>query len=104
MALDDVFGTHTLTRFGIYKMVRRHASDLDDARTGRSAGPHLFRHTAAVHLLESGVDVNVIRGWLGHADLTTTNRYAEMNTRAEIDAPRATEPPSSSAGPRGRPV
>jgi site-specific recombinase XerD len=93
-----------LTRFGIYKIVRRHASDLDDARTGRSASPHLFRHTAAVHLLEAGVDVNVIRGWLGHADLTTTNRYAEINTRAKVEALRATEPPSTSAGLRGRPV
>ncbi len=32
--------------------------------------------TFAVHLIESGVEVNVIRAWLGHADLSTTNRYA----------------------------
>ena len=93
-----------LTRFGIYKVVRRHASDLDDGRTGRSVSPHIFRHTAAVHLLEAGVEVNVIRGWLGHADLTTTNRYAEINTRAKIEALRATEPPNSSAGLPSRPV
>jgi integrase/recombinase XerD len=31
-----------------------------------------------VHLLESGVEVNVIGGWLGHANLETTNRYAEI--------------------------
>ena len=42
-----------------------------------SSQPHIFRHTAAVHLLEAGVEVNVIRGRIGHADLTTTNRYAE---------------------------
>ncbi len=65
-----------LTRFGIYKIVRRHAGHLDSARTSRRVSPHIFRHTAAVHLLEAGVEVNVIRGWLGHADLTTTNRYA----------------------------
>jgi site-specific recombinase XerD len=35
----------------------------------------VFRHTTAIHLLESGVEVNVIRGWLGHATLETTNRY-----------------------------
>ena len=93
-----------LTRFGIYKVVRRQAGDFDDARTGRSVSPHLFRHTAAVHLLEAGVDVNVIRGWLGHADLSTTNRYAEINTRAKVEALRATEPPGYSAGLRGRPV
>lgn len=95
---------HALTRFGIYKIVRRHAALLDDTRTNRKVSPHIFRHTAAVHLLEAGVEINVIRGWLGHADLTTTNRYAEINTRAKIEALRATEPPGSSAGPRGRPV
>jgi integrase/recombinase XerD len=46
-----------------------------------------------VHLLEAGVEVNVIRGWLGHADLTTTNRYAEINTKAKQQALLLTEPP-----------
>jgi site-specific recombinase XerD len=93
-----------LTRFGIYKIVRRHAGDLDDTRTDRKVSPHIFRHTAAVHLLEAGVEVNVIRGWLGHADLTTTNRYAEINTRAKIEALRNTEPRDASAGRRPRAV
>ena len=93
-----------LTRFGIYKIVRRHTRHLDDTRARRKVSPHTFRHTAAVHLLESGVEVNVIRGWLGHADLTTTNRYAEINTKAKIEALRTTEPFGASAGPRTRPV
>lgn len=93
-----------LTRSGIYKIVRRHAGHLDDARTNRRISPHIFRHTAAVHLLEAGVEVNVIRGWLGHADLTTTNRYAEINTNAKIEALRNTEPPGASAGRRPRAV
>ncbi len=93
-----------LTRSGIYKIVRRHAGHLDDTRTDRRVSPHLFRHTAAVHLLESGVEVNVIRGWLGHADLTTTNRYAEINTKAKIEALRATEPSDPSGGRRSRAV
>jgi len=95
---------HALTRSGIYKVVRRHASSLDDPRSGRRVSPHVFRHTAAVHLLEAGVEVNVIRGWLGHADLTTTNRYAEINTRAKLDALRATEPPGTSGASRVTPV
>lgn len=93
-----------LTRFGIYKVVRRHAAGLDDPRTGRRVSPHTFRHTAAVHLLEAGVEVNVIRGWLGHADLTTTNRYAEINTRAKQEALRAVEPPDASVASRGKPI
>lgn len=95
---------HTLTRYGIYKIIRRHCGDLDDNHTGRSVSPHTFRHTAAVHLLEAGVEVNVIRSWLGHADLTTTNRYAEINTRAKMEALRATEPPSTTAASRPHPV
>lgn len=97
-----------LTRFGIYKVVRRLAGHLDepldDLGTNRTVSPHVFRHTAAMHLLESGVEINVIRGWLGHADLTTTNRYAEINTRTKMEALRATEPPSTSEGPRALPV
>jgi integrase/recombinase XerD len=93
-----------LTRFGIYKIVRRHAARLDDPRTGRRITPHTFRHTAAVHLLEAGVEVNVIRAWLGHADLSTTNRYAEINTKAKQEALRAVEPPGASAGHRTKPI
>ena len=93
-----------LTRYGIYKIVRRHAAQLDDPRTGRRIGPHTFRHTAAVHLLEAGVEVNVIRGWLGHADLTTTNRYAEINTKTKQQALLLTEPHAASEGPRSMPI
>ena len=59
---------HPLTSPGIYKIVRRHAGRPGQPQTGRRISPHIFRHTAAVHVLESGVEVNVIRGWLGHAD------------------------------------
>lgn len=93
-----------LTRYGIYKIVRRHAGYLDNPRTNRTVSPHTFRHTAAMHLLEAGVEVNVIRGWLGHVDLSTTNRYAEINTRAKIEALRSTEPPGTTAAPRAHPI
>jgi integrase/recombinase XerD len=93
-----------LTRSGIYKIVRRHASGFDEPRTGRRITPHVFRHTAAVHLLEAGVEINVIRGWLGHADLSTTNRYAEINTAAKLAALRATQPPGSSAASPTTPI
>jgi Phage integrase family len=77
-----------LTRFGLYKIVRRHATRFDAApgARGRRVTPHVFRHTAAVHLLEAGVEVNVIRGWLGHVSLDTTNRYAEISLRTKAAA------------------
>jgi len=52
----------------------------------------VFRHTAAVHLLEAGVEVNVIRGWLGHVSLETTNRYAEITVRMKEAAMKLCEP------------
>jgi site-specific recombinase XerD len=85
-----------LTRFGIYKIVRRRTRALQGAQSSthrRNISPHVFRHTTAVHLLESGVEVNVIRGWLGHASLITTNRYAEISAKAKEAALRACEPP-----------
>lgn len=98
-----------LTRFGIYKIVRRHTRNLinlhpDQGR--RRVSPHIFRHTSAVHLLEAGVEVNVIRGWLGHVSLETTNRYAEINLRMKQAALEAIQAPTSASlqGCRREPV
>jgi integrase/recombinase XerD len=85
-----------LTRFGIYKLVKRHTKSLDTgAPGGKSHGvsPHVFRHSLAVGLLEQGVEVNVIRGWLGHVSLDTTHRYAEINLRTKQAAVAACLPP-----------
>lgn len=85
-----------LTRYGIYKLVRRHTGQLCKPRANefvRNISPHVFRHTAAVHLLEAGVEVNVIRGWMGHVSLETTNRYAEINLRMKQKALEACAPP-----------
>jgi site-specific recombinase XerD len=91
-----------LTRYGIYKLVRRHTAALERQSPNgprRRIGPHVFRHTTAMHLLEAGVEVNVIRGWLGHVSLDTTHRYAEINVRAKEAALRTCEPPAeASAG------
>jgi integrase/recombinase XerD len=96
-----------LTRFGIYKLVRRHAGRLEAGAAsmarGRRITPHVFRHTAAVHLLEAGVEVNVIRGWLGHVSLETTNRYAEITVRMKEAAMKLCEP-ASAGGSAGKPT
>lgn len=93
-----------LTRFGLYKIVRRHTSRLDAApgQRGRRVTPHTFRHTAAVHLLEAGVEVNVIRGWLGHVSLETTNRYAEISLRTKAAALDTTTSPVRAPDRGGR--
>lgn len=89
-----------LTRFGIYKLVRRHTQSFVRHGVGgqpKTISPHSFRHTTAVRLLESGVDPNVIRAWLGHVSLDTTNRYAEITMRTKMAALETCMPPTSSA-------
>lgn len=87
-----------LTRFGLYKIVRRHSQHIvkhtSDGRR-RMVSPHLWRHSTAVHLLEAGVEVNVIRAWLGHVSLETTNRYAEITIRTKEEALKQCSPPST---------
>jgi site-specific recombinase XerD len=78
-----------LTRYGIYKIVRRHTAHLEKcgaAPRPYHISPHVFRHSTAVHLLESGAEVNVIRGWLGHVSLETTHRYAEITLQMKAEA------------------
>lgn len=48
--------------------------------------PHTLRHTTAMHLLQSGVEINVIRSWLGHVNLTTTSRYVEIDLQMKAKA------------------
>jgi site-specific recombinase XerD len=48
--------------------------------------PHSFRHATAVHLVSAGVDITVIRSWLGHISLDTTNHYAQANLETKRKA------------------
>jgi site-specific recombinase XerD len=86
---------NALTRFGIYKIVRRHTASINKKGANgkiKYISPHIMRHSTSVHLLEAGVDVNVIRAWLGHASLETTNRYAEITPRIKEEALKTCEP------------
>lgn len=64
----------------------------------RKVTHHTLRHTTAMHLLQSGVEVNVIRSWLGHVSITTTNRYIEIDLAMKAEALAACEVTSPSAG------
>jgi integrase/recombinase XerC len=66
----------------------------------KRVSPHRFRHATAVSLVTAEVDVTVIRSWLGHASLDTTNIYARANVEAKrkalekVDgAARSSKPP-----------
>ncbi len=71
-----------LTRFGVRyilaKYVRSATADRPDLVRKR-LHPHSIRHTTALHLLQSGVDLNTVRCWLGHASVITTNKYVEID-------------------------
>jgi site-specific recombinase XerD len=78
-----------LTRFGIYAVVRRtvaQASQTLPSLVAKTISPHCLRHTCAVHLLRSGVDINTIRAWLGHVSLDTTHIYAEVDLEMKAKA------------------
>lgn len=69
------------TRWGIWDVVRRRiASAAEQCPTiGRKhLTAHSIRHSLAVHLQQAGVDLTVIRSWLGHIRLQTTRRYARV--------------------------
>jgi len=54
--------------------------------SSKKVSPHRFRHATAVHLVAAGADVTVIRSWLGHASLDTTNHYAQANLETKRKA------------------
>lgn len=71
-----------LTRFGVTYILEKYvqmATKSAPTLGRKNIHPHTFRHTTALHLLQAGVDLNTIRCWLGHADVSTTNRYVEID-------------------------
>ena len=78
-----------MTRFGINRLVTHYARSAAKSTPSMSAkrvSPHIIRHTAAVHLLRSGVYINTIRAWLGHVSLDTTHVYAEVDMEMKAKA------------------
>ena len=89
-----------ITRFGIHALVKRStqtASRKLPALSTKRISTHTIRHTTAVHLLRSGVDINTIRAWLGHVSLNTTHIYAEVDLEMKAKALAQCEIPALSS-------
>ena len=76
-----------LTRFGITYILSkrcRAAEGICPSLAKKRLHPHCMRHSTAMLLLKSGVDIVNVSHWLGHASIETTNRYAT----ADLDMKR----------------
>ena len=71
-----------LTRAGISYIIDKYViiANSNGANINIDVHPHIFRHSKAVHLLESGVELIYIRDILGHSSVTTTEIYARVCT------------------------
>jgi integrase/recombinase XerD len=64
----------------------------------RSISPHTIRHTTAMHLLQSGVDITVIALWLGHESPATTHMYLEADLSMKERALNRLQPSGATVG------
>ena len=111
--LDGVSGSpllpnargHRMTRSGIAQRlqytVQRAVSGEPSLRSLRIS-PHLIRHTTAMHLLQSGVDLSVIAMWLGHESTQTTHQYLDADLESKKRALACLEPPHVGKSSRPR--
>jgi integrase/recombinase XerD len=87
-----------LSRSGVEYRLRRAvhtAARQCSSLSTRSISPHTLRHTTAMHLLQSGVDITTIALWLGHEDPATTHQYIESDLAMKEAALRRVDAPTA---------
>jgi site-specific recombinase XerD len=70
-----------LSRSGVRYILRKYVEPVRSAHPEftQPVSPHCIRHSKGMHLLQSGADLSLIRDFLGHADVKTTEIYARAN-------------------------
>ena len=89
-------GNQRLSRSGIRYILQKY---LTKARSrcptlNRTVSPHTLRHTKGMHLLQSGISLDMIRDFLGHVDVKTTQIYARANLEMKRTALEKISEPS----------
>lgn len=96
---------HRLARSGIAQRLQyaaQRAVSKEPSLLSLRISPHLIRHTTAMHLLQSGVDLSVIAMWLGHESIQTTHQYLDADLESKKRALACLEPPGVGKSPRPR--
>jgi integrase len=91
-----------LSRFGVRYILAKYCTQAREAMPTLAAKrlhPHSMRHSTAVHLLRSGVDMVTISQWLGHASVTTTSRYATVDLEMKRKAIESARRPMDATDP-----
>lgn len=87
-----------MTRHGIGRRVGHNlalaAVQLPEMKRKRLS-THSFRHTTAIHLLEHGAEIHVIKAWLGHRSVRSTDHYLDLNLQSHRDLLARFGPPPS---------
>ncbi len=91
----------SLSRDAVEDIVRRHvatASKTCSSLQAKRVTPHVLRHSAAMQLLQSGVDRTVIALWLGHESVETTQMYLHADIKMKEQAIAKTRPVETKHG------
>jgi len=89
-----IFISHFAEGFSPHWLTEIVRTYVDKAGIGKTGGCHLFRHTMATLMLESGADIRFIQAMLGHAKLETTSIYTYVSIRKLKEIHELTHPAS----------